>query len=94
MDWIKQIEKLEEELQKLTERENRIAERKKELEEKLKNVKEQKANEENKMLAEIVTERLGKMNSKKIDDLKKILDMYVSELSDEKESPEESGSKL
>ena len=27
MDWIKQIEKLEEELQKLTERENRIAER-------------------------------------------------------------------
>ena len=57
MDWKKQIEKLEDELQKLTEKENRIAERKKEVGEKLRKVREQKENEENKQLADIVTEQ-------------------------------------
>ena len=66
MDWKKQIEKLEDELQKLTEKENRIAERKKEVGEKLRKVREQKENEENKQLADIVTEYLGPMDPKKI----------------------------
>ena len=61
MDWNKQIEKLEDELKKLIEKENRLAERKKEVEEKLRKAKEQKENEENKQLAEIVTEYLGPM---------------------------------
>ena len=65
MDWNKQIEKLEDELQKLTEKENKISERKKEVEEKLRKAKEQKENEENKQLAEIVTEYLGPMDAKK-----------------------------
>ena len=65
MDWKKQIEKLEDELQKLTEKENRIAERKKEVGEKLRKVREQKENEENKQLADIVTEYLGPMDPKK-----------------------------
>ena len=68
MDWNKQIEKLEDELKKLIEKENRLAERKKEVEEKLRKAKEQKENEENKQLAEIVTEYLGPMDAKKIED--------------------------
>ena len=64
MDWNKQIEKLEDELKKLIEKENRLAERKKEVEEKLRKAKEQKENEENKQLAEIVTEYLGPMDAK------------------------------
>ena len=79
MDWNKQIEKLEDELKKLIEKENRLAERKKE-----------KDNEENKQLAEIVTEYLGPMDAKKIEDLKTVLDMYMSEFTEEKESEEES----
>ena len=67
MDWNKQIEKLEEELQKLTEKENKISERKKEVEEKLRKAKEQKENEDNRQLADIVTEYLGPMYAKKID---------------------------
>ena len=70
MDWNKQIEKLEDELKKLIEKETRLAERKKEVEEKQKKAKEQKENEENKQLAEIVTEYLGPMDAKKIEDLK------------------------
>ena len=72
MDWNKQIEKLEDELKKLIEKENRLAERKKEVEEKLRKAKEQKENEENKQLAEIVTEYLGPMDAKKIEDLKNV----------------------
>ena len=79
MDWNKQIEKLEDELKKLIEKENRLAERKKEVEEKLR-----------KQLAEIVTEYLGPMDAKKIEDLKTVLDMYMSEFTEEKESEEES----
>lgn len=90
MDWNKQIEKLEDELKKLIEKENRLAERKKEVEEKLRKAKEQKENEENKQLAEIVTEYLGPMDAKKIEDLKTVLDMYMSEFTEEKESEEES----
>ena len=90
MDWNKQIEKLEDELRKLIEKENRLAERKKEVEEKLRKAKEQKENEENKQLAEIVTEYLGPMDAKKIEDLKTVLDMYMSEFTEEKESEEES----
>lgn len=86
MDWKKQIEKLEDELQKLTERENKIAERKKEVEEKLRKAKEQK---ENKMLAEIVTGRLGEMDAKKMDDLKVILDMYMSDQDEERATEKE-----
>ena len=86
MDWNKQIEKLEDELKKLIEKENRLAERKKEVEEKLRKAKEQKENEENKQLAEIVTEYLGPMDAKKIEDLKTVL----SEFTEEKESEEES----
>ena len=67
MDWKKQIEKLEDELKKLIEKENRLAERKKEVGEKLRKVREQKENEENKQLADIVTEYLGPMDPKKID---------------------------
>ena len=78
MDWNKQIEKLEDELKKLIEKENRLAERKKEVD------------EENKQLAEIVTEYLGPMDAKKIEDLKTVLDMYMSEFTEEKESEEES----
>ena len=89
MDWKKQIEKLEDELQKLTERENKIAERKKEVEEKLRKAKEQKENEENKMLAEIVTWRLGEMDAKKMDDLKVILDMYMSDQDEERATEKE-----
>ena len=90
MDWNKQIEKLEDELKKLIEKENRLTERKKEVEEKLRKAKEQKENEENKQLAEIVTEYLGPMDAKKIEDLKTVLDMYMSEFTEEKESEEES----
>ena len=99
MDWNKQIEKLEDELKKLIEKENRLAERKKEVEEKrirarggmgILKAKEQKENEENKQLAEIVTEYLGPMDAKKIEDLKTVLDMYMSEFTEEKESEEES----
>ena len=82
MDWKKQIEKLEDELQKLTERE-------KEVEEKLRKAKEQKENEENKMLAEIVTGRLGEMDAKKMDDLKVILDMYMSDQDEERATEKE-----
>ena len=82
MDWNKQIEKLEDELKKLIEKENRLAERKKEVEEKLRKA--------NKQLAEIVTEYLGPMDAKKIEDLKTVLDMYMSEFTEEKESEEES----
>lgn len=89
MDWKKQTEKLEDELQKLTERENKIAERKKEVEEKLRKAKEQKENEENKMLAEIVTGRLGEMDAKKMDDLKVILDMYMSDQDEERATEKE-----
>ena len=89
-DWNKQIEKLEDELKKLIEKENRLAERKKEVEEKLRKAKEQKENEENKQLAEIVTEYIGPMDAKKIEDLKTVLDMYMSEFTEEKESEEES----
>ena len=64
--------------------------RKKEVEEKLRKAKEQKENEENKQLAEIVTEYLGPMDAKKIEDLKTVLDMYMSEFTEEKESEEES----
>ena len=46
--------------------------------------------EENKQLAEIVTEYLGPMDAKKIEDLKTVLDMYMSEFTEEKESEEES----
>ena len=77
MDWNKQIEKLEDEFKKL-------------IEEKLRKAKEQKENEENKQLAEIVTEYLGPMDAKKIEDLKTVLDMYMSEFTEEKESEEES----
>ena len=49
-----------------------------------------KQNEENKQLAEIVTEYLGPMDAKKIEDLKTVLDMYMSEFTEEKESEEES----
>ena len=87
MDWKKQIEKLEDELQKLTEKENRIAERKKEVGEKLRKVREQKENEENKQLADIVTEYLGPMDPKKIEDLKVVLDMYMSESGGGKSDP-------
>ena len=79
MDWNKQIEKLEDELQKLTEKENKISERKKEVEEKLRKAKEQKEN------ADIVTEYLGPMDAKKIEDLRTVLDMYMSDLAEEKE---------
>ena len=79
MDWNKQIEKLEDELQKLTEKENKISERKKEVEEKLRKAKEQKENED------IVTEYLGPMDAKKIEDLRTVLDMYMSDLAEEKE---------
>ena len=41
-------------------------------------------------LAEIVTEYLGPMDAKKIEDLKTVLDMYMSEFTEEKESEEES----
>lgn len=85
MDWNKQIEKLEEELQKLTEKENKISERKKEVEEKLRKAKEQKENEDNRQLADIVTEYLGPMDAKKIEDLRIVLDMYMSDLAEEKE---------
>ena len=84
MDWKKQIEKLEDELQKLTEKENRNAERKKEVGEKLRKVREQKENEENKQLADIVTEYLGPMDPKKIEDLKVVLDMYMSDQEEER----------
>ena len=90
MDWKKQIEKLEDELQKLTEKENRIAERKKEVGEKLRKVREQKENEENKQLADIVTEYLGPMDPKKIEDLKVVLDMYRSD-QDEERATEKNG---
>ena len=90
MDWKKQIEKLEDELQKLTEKENRIAERKKEVGEKLRKVREQKENEENKQLADIVTEYLGPMDPKKIEDLKVVLDMYMSD-QDEERATEKNG---
>ena len=82
MDWKKQIEKLEDELQKLTEKENRIAERKKE-------VGEKKENEENKQLADIVTEYLGPMDPKKIEDLKVVLDMYMSDQEEERVTQKE-----
>ena len=85
MDWNKQIEKLEDELQKLTEKENKISERKKEVEEKLRKAKEQKENEDNRQLADIVTEYLGPMDAKKIEDLRTVLDMYMSALAEEKE---------
>ena len=85
MDWNKQIEKLEEELQKLTEKENKISERKKEVEEKLRKAKEQKENEDNRQLADIVTEYLGPMDAKKIEYLRTVLDMYMSDLAEEKE---------
>ena len=75
MDWKKQIEKLEDELQKLTE---------KEVGEKLRKVREQKENEENKQLADIVTEYLGPMDPKKIEDLKVVLDMYMSDQEEER----------
>ena len=65
MDWNKQIEKLEEELQKLTEKENKMSGRKKEVEERLRKAKEQKENEDNRQLADIVTEYLGPMDAKK-----------------------------
>ena len=51
---------------------------------------EKKNKEENKQLAEIVTEYLGPMDAKKIEDLKTVLDMYMSEFTEEKESEEES----
>ena len=86
MDWKKQIEKLEDELQKLTEKENRIAERKKEVGEKLRKVRE---NEENKQLADIVTEYLGPMDPKKIEDLKVVLDMYMSDQEEERVTQKE-----
>ena len=41
------------------------------------------------MLAEIVTGRLGEMDAKKMDDLKVILDMYMSDLSEGKQYSEE-----
>ena len=85
MDWNKQIEKLEDELKKLIEKENRLAERKKEVEEKLRKAKEQKENEDNRQLADIVTEYLGPMDAKKIEDLRTVLDMYMSDLAEEKE---------
>ena len=85
MDWNKQIEKLEDELQKLTEKENKISERKKEVEEKLRKAKEQKENEDNRQLADIVTEYLGPMDAKKIEDLRTVLEMYMSDLAEEKE---------
>ena len=85
MDWNKQIEKLEDELQKLTEKENKISERKKEVEEKLRKAKEQKENEDNRQLADIVTEYLGPMDAKKIEDLRTVLDMSMSDLAEEKE---------
>ena len=90
MDWNKQIEKLEEELQKLTEKENKISERKKEVEEKLRKAKEQKENEDNRQLADIVTEYLGPMDPKKIEDLKVVLDMYMSD-QDEERATEKNG---
>ena len=80
MDWKKQIEKLEDELQKLTE---------KEVGEKLRKVREQKENEENKQLADIVTEYLGPMDPKKIEDLKVVLDMYMSDQEEERVTQKE-----
>ena len=62
---------------------------KKEVEEKLRKAKEQKENEENKMLAEIVTGRLGEMDAKKMDDLKVILDMYMSDQDEERATEKE-----
>ena len=78
MDWKKQIEKLEDELQKL-----------KEVGEKLRKVREQKENEENKQLADIVTEYLGPMDPKKIEDLKVVLDMYMSDQEEERVTQKE-----
>lgn len=89
MDWNKQIIKLEDDIYKLQVREKKIIEKRKELEEKLKEAKSQKANEDNKLLAEIVRDRLGNMDQKKIDDLKTILDMYAADFSDEQIFPEE-----
>ena len=51
---------------------------------------ENKEKEEFRQLAEIVTEYLGPMDAKKIEDLKTVLDMYMSEFTEEKESEEES----
>ena len=56
---------------------------------KLRKAKEQKENEENKMLAEIVTGRLGEMDAKKMDDLKVILDMYMSDQDEERATEKE-----
>ena len=89
MDWNKQIIKLEDDIYKLQVREKKIIEKRKELEEKLKEAKLQKANEDNKLLAEIVRDRLGNMDQKKIDDLKTIRDMYAADFSDEQIFPEE-----
>ena len=52
--------------------------------EKLRKVREQKENEENKQLADIVTEYLGPMDPKKIEDLKVVLDMYMSDQDEER----------
>mgnify|MGYP000084199661 FL=1 len=51
---------------------------------------ENKEKEAFRQLAEIVTEYLGPMDAKKIEDLKTVLDMYMSEFTEEKESEEES----
>ena len=41
------------------------------------------------MLAEIVTGRLGEMDAKKMDDLKVILDMYMSDQDEERATEKE-----
>ena len=85
MDWNKQIEKLEDELQKLTEKENKISESKKEVEEKQRNAKEQKEIEDNRQLADFVIKNLCPLDVKIIEDLRTVLDMYMSELAEENE---------
>ena len=48
-----------------------------------------KENEENKQLADIVTEYLGPMDPKKIEDLKVVLDMYMSDQEEERVTQKE-----
>ena len=87
MDRQEQISKLEERLYKIKEKKKKILEDEKEILEKLKIARQKKEEEDNRNLAALVEEQIGKMSESKLQALKHFLAQHAGEfVSEEKNS--------